>query len=145
MSDSDLDVVVEEYKRALNAICKGDPAPVLELFSGGDDVTLANPLGPPRRGRSEVEAATKDAASHFRGGSCTIEEVSRYTTPDLGYILHLERAEVQSGPTDEMARISLRVTTIFRCEEGTWRIVHRHADPITTPRDVSSIIERSPR
>ena len=144
MSESDFDAAVEAYRRALNAICKGDPAPVLELFSWGDDVTLANPLGPPRRGRTDVEAATKDAASHFRAGSCRFEEVSRHTTPDLGYILHVERAEVQLGGSDEMARISLRVTTIFRREEGTWRVVHRHADPITTPRDVSSIVERSP-
>ena len=144
MSESDFDAAVEAYRRALNAICKGDPAPVLELFSRGDDVTLANPLGPPRRGRTDVEAATKDAASHFRAGNCRFEEVSRHTTPDLGYILHVERAEVQLGGSDEMARISLRVTTIFRREEGTWRVVHRHADPITTPRDVSSIVERSP-
>ncbi len=144
MSETDFDATVETYREALNAICTGDPAPVLELFSRRDDVTLANPLGPPRRGRTDVEAATKDAASHFRGGSCRFEEVSRYTTADLGYILHVERAEVQLGASDEMARISLRVTTIFRREEGAWRIVHRHADPITTPRDVSSILERSP-
>ncbi len=144
MSESDFDDVVDAYRQALTAICKGDPAPVLELFSRREDVTLANPLGPPRRGRTEVETATKDAASHFRGGNARFEEVSRYTTPDLGYILHLERAEVQMGASDEMARISLRVTTIFRREEGTWKVAHRHADPITTPRDVTSIVERSP-
>ena len=140
MSESDFDDAVAAYRRALNAICTGDPEPVLELFSRHDDVTLANPLGPPRRGRTEVETATKDAATHFRAGSCRFEEVSRYTTPDLGYVLHLESAEVQLRPSDEMARISLRVTTIFRREEGTWKVAHRHADPITTPRDVSSIV-----
>ena len=144
MSESDFDDAVEAYRRALDAICNGDPGPVLELFSRRDDVTLANPLGPPRRGRTEVETATKDAAAHFRAGNCRFEEVSRYTTPDLGYVLHLERAEVQLGANEEMARISLRVTTIFRREEGRWKVAHRHADPITTPRDVTSIVERSP-
>ncbi|HEV2124776.1 MAG TPA: SgcJ/EcaC family oxidoreductase [Chloroflexota bacterium] len=143
MSESDFNEAVEAYRRALNAICKGDPQPVLELFSRRNDVTLANPLGPPRRGRTEVETATKDAATHFRGGNSSFEEVSRYTTPDLGYVLHLERAEVKLGAGDEMARISLRVTTIFRREEGIWRVAHRHADPIITPRDVTSIVERS--
>lgn len=144
MSGSDFDDAVEAYRRALNAICKGDPGPVLELFSRHDDVTLANPLGPPRRGRTEVETATKDAAAHFRAGNCRFEEVSRYTTPDLGYILHLERAQVQLGASEETARISLRVTTIFRREEGDWKVAHRHADPITTPRGVTSIVEGSP-
>ena len=144
MSESDFDDAVEVYRRALNAICKGDPGPVLDLFSRRNDVTLANPFGPPRRGRTEVETATKDAATHFRAGNCRFEEVSRFTTPDLGYVLHVERAEVQVGASDEMARISLRVTTIFRREEGSWKVAHRHADPITTPRDVASIVERLP-
>jgi hypothetical protein len=30
---------------------------------------------------------------------------------------------------------------IFRPEEGTWKIVHRHADPITTPQAVESVIQ----
>jgi ketosteroid isomerase-like protein len=40
-----------------------------------------------------------------------------------------------------MTAISLRATIIFRREEDTWRIVHRHADPITTPRPISTVIE----
>jgi ketosteroid isomerase-like protein len=36
---------------------------------------------------------------------------------------------------------ALRVTMIFRPEEGTWRIVHRHADPITTPQAAESVIQ----
>jgi hypothetical protein len=32
------------------------------------------------------------------------------------------------------------VTTIFRREDGAWRIVHRHADPITSPRTPESIV-----
>ncbi len=144
MSESDFDDAVEAYRRAVNAFCKGDPGPVLELFSRRDDVTLANPLGPPRRGRTEVETATRDAATHVREGSCRFEEVSRYTTPDLGYVLHLERAQVKLGESEEMARISLRVTTIFRREEGSWKVAHRHADPITTPRDLASIVEPTP-
>src|ERR671919_445037 len=25
---------------------------------------------------------------------------------------------------------TLRVTTVFRCEDGEWKVVHRHADPL---------------
>jgi hypothetical protein len=38
--------------------------------------------------------------------------------------------------------VSLRVTSIFRREVSVWRIVHWHADPVTTARPVESIVER---
>jgi ketosteroid isomerase-like protein len=32
------------------------------------------------------------------------------------------------------------VTSIFRREDGTWKLVHRHADPITAPQSAESVI-----
>jgi ketosteroid isomerase-like protein len=37
--------------------------------------------------------------------------------------------------------VSLRVTSILRAEDGTWKIVHRHADPISTPQPAESVIQ----
>jgi hypothetical protein len=30
---------------------------------------------------------------------------------------------------------------IFRPEDGTWKVVHRHADPISTPQPAESLIQ----
>jgi hypothetical protein len=46
------------------------------------------------------------------------------------------------GDTDDLATVALRVTSIFRPEDGSWKIVHRHADPITTPQSPESVIQR---
>ena len=119
----------------------GDPEPVLELFSRRDDVTLANPLGPTRLGRADVEKATREAAANVTGGSVRFDELSRYATPDLAYMVELERTEVQLADSGATVRISLRVTTIFRREGDTWNVAHRHADPITTDRPISTIVE----
>ncbi|RWD88633.1 MAG: DUF4440 domain-containing protein, partial [Mesorhizobium sp.] len=48
------------------------------------------------------------------------------------------RSKVGGG--DKLVPIALRVTTIFRREEGAWRIVLRHADPITSARPPASIV-----
>lgn len=141
MSQSDFDGVIAAYREALREFAKGDPRAVAELFSRRDDVTLANPLGPPRVGWTAVEKAMDEAASHFRGGSVAFEEVSRYATPDLGYVVQFERQEAQLAGSEDTARISLRVTMIFRREGDIWKVVHRHADPITTARPVTTIIE----
>jgi ketosteroid isomerase-like protein len=135
------DAAIEAYRLALQAFPKGDPAPVLELFSRRDDVTLANPLGPPCIGRAEVEKASVAAAANFSGGSVRFEEVSRYGTPDLGYVLELERIEARTAGSEDPAHITLRVTTVFRREGDVWKVSHRHADAITTARPIATLTE----
>jgi ketosteroid isomerase-like protein len=38
--------------------------------------------------------------------------------------------------------LALRVTSVFRLEHDVWKLVHRHADPITTPRPAASVINQ---
>jgi hypothetical protein len=45
----DLDEVVEQCQHALREFVKGNPEPMQMMFSHQEDVTLANPLGPPAR------------------------------------------------------------------------------------------------
>ncbi len=142
VSHSDFDGAIEAYREALDGFMKGDPGPVTQLFSRRHDVTLANPLGPPRRGPAEVDRAIAEAATYLRDGSVHgFEAVSRYDTPDLGYVVHIERAQARVGDSETMSPIALRVTMIFRREEDAWRVAHRHADPITTARPISTAIE----
>lgn len=141
MDDSDFDGAVDAYRRALGVFVTGDARKVLDLFSRREDVTLANPLGQPRRGWADVENAVSEAAANFVGGSIRFEEVSRYSTSDLVYVVQLERCEVQFAGRDGIIPSSLRVTMVFRREGDNWRVTHRHADPITTARPISTVID----
>jgi ketosteroid isomerase-like protein len=142
MSQSDFDGAVEGYRQALRAYVTGDPVPVTEFVSRRDDVTLANPLGPPRIGPAAVDEAIAAGAANLRDGSIRgFEEVSRYSTEDLGYVLQIERTEARLPGSNDMTPFALRVTMIFRREGDTWKVAHRHADPITTVRPISTVIE----
>ena len=92
MSDDGFDDALESYQRALGAFLKGDPKPVAEHFSQRDDVTLANPLGPPRLGRADVDKAIELAAANFQDGHMRFEEISSYAIADLA---------TQSGSSEE--------------------------------------------
>jgi hypothetical protein len=58
-----LDELLDRYHRAADAFSRGDPGPVKELYSSANDVTLANPFGPARRGREAVMGALDCASS----------------------------------------------------------------------------------
>jgi len=127
------------FNLALNDYLNGDPRPVQAAFSRHDDVTLCNPVGPPRRGRAAVERAAAEPSSHFSDGKISgFDEVSRFVTGDLGYVVRIERGEAHLDGSPEPVPYSLRVTMIFRREGDAWKIVHRHADPITTPRPLAT-------
>jgi hypothetical protein len=44
------------------------------------------------------------------------------------------------GANDEVTPFALRVTLIFEPEDGEWKVVDRHADPITTAQSAESMI-----
>lgn len=143
-SRCDFDGAVAAYRTALGHYLRGDPGPVMSCFSDRDDVTLANPLGQTRRGAADVHEVAAAGAANFVGGSVrSIEEVSRYSTADLGYVVQIERSQARVSGSEDVSMISLRVTMVFRREGDTWNVVHRHADPITTPRPISTAIEAS--
>jgi ketosteroid isomerase-like protein len=137
----DFDEVVEQCQLALGEFVKGNPEPMQMMFSHQEDVTLANPFGPPARGWEQVGATMERAASNFRDGEVSFEIVAKYVTPELAYIVEMERAKAKVGGREDIAPIALRVTMIFRPEEGTWKVVHRHADPITTPQPAESVVQ----
>jgi ketosteroid isomerase-like protein len=133
---------MEEYHRAGLEITNGNPEVYKALYSRRDDVTLANPFGPPVRGWREVSATLDRAAYNYRDGEVAeLENVSTVVTPDLAYTVEVESYRARVGGAQELTPVSLRVTTSFRREDGVWKVVHRHADPITAPRSAESVIQ----
>lgn len=139
----EIDRLADDVHLALDAFFKGDPEPAKRLFSHRDDASLNNPFGPPVRGWADVEQAMDQAAAHYRDGRATgFERVAEYVTAELAYIVEIEHYEAKVGESEVIAPVDLRVTTIFRPEDGAWKIAHRHADPITTRRSPESVTLR---
>jgi ketosteroid isomerase-like protein len=143
MADIDeLGMAVDRIHLALSAFFKGDPEPAKAAYAHAGDVSLANPFGPPVVGWDAVAAAMEQAAAHYRDGRATgFERIVGSATGELAYIVELEHYVAKVGGSDRESPVTLRVTTVLRREKATWKIVHRHADPITTPRAAASVVE----
>lgn len=143
MATNDLSSAIEQSHAALDAILKGDPSVYKALYSDADDVSLGNPFGPYVRGRQKVEATLAGAASNYHDGEATgVEHIASYVSGDLACIVEVERGRAKVGGGEELVQVAVRVTSVFRLERGNWKLVHRHADPITTPRPAESVITK---
>ena len=139
----DLDEVLEQYHLAAEEFIKGNPKLYKTVFSHKDDVTLANPYGPPVRGWQQVSEALEHTASRLRDSEVVdIETVAKCVTGELAYVVSLAREKAKVGGSEDITPIALRTTMILRREEGTWKVVHLHGDPITTPRPAESVIQQ---
>jgi len=143
LSAEDFNQVVEKYHCALGEFMKGNPAPAKKLYSQRDDVTLGNPFGPFARGWKQVVERMEQAASNYRDGDATgFENIAKCVTSELAYLVEVERLRSKVGGRSDVTPLALRVTSVFRPEDGMWKIVHRHADPITTAQPADSVLRR---
>ena len=111
------------------ALHDGDPEPRLALWSHADPVTLFGARVPVVSGRPELERTFRWLTTRFsQSKSFDVELVAAGVSGDLAYTVGLEHSEfsMDGGPVQ---RGTLRVTHVYRREDGEWRIVHRHADP----------------
>ena len=84
-------------------------------------------------GWADIRATFEWLGSSF--SDCTSyrnEVIAAGASGDLAYIVAFEHttAAVNGAPPQPYR---LRVTTVFRREDGTWRIVHRHGDSLASP------------
>jgi SnoaL-like domain len=129
----DRDQRIDETQAALDAalseFAQGRAAPYQALWSQADDVTIFGGFGGHERGWSSVGPRLAWAATQFESGRWAIEPLSAEFGVDLGYTVTLEHGEALVAGQVEAQE--LRVTHVFRLEDDTWKIIHRHADPHT--------------
>lgn len=142
MSD-DLDAAIEANRAGVLGVINGDHRPIMAAYSEADDITIGNPFGPFAKGRAATDRTIAAAAARYRDGEIVaMDRISLIRSDDLACMVEVERFRVKVGGAAEPADVAIRATTVFRREPGGWKVVHRHADPITTPQATESILGR---
>ena len=119
--------VLSQEQSAEAAIYRGDPEPFKALWSHGDDVSPFGAFGPCKKGWHQVGKTTDWVASRYRDGAVTAEYEVVHEGADLAYTVGYEIGDVVLDGAP-MTRQRLRVTQIYRREDGQWRLIHRHGD-----------------
>jgi ketosteroid isomerase-like protein len=143
MVADDLREMLDQTIAGVGQLLNGDAEPYLALWSQTDDVTVMGGFGAYERGWDGVRQNTLLAASRFRGGTLAgVEELAAGKSRDLAYAVWIERGDALVEGRDDPGPLAVRVTHVFRREDGAWRIVHRHGDPITQLREAGSVLQR---
>jgi ketosteroid isomerase-like protein len=110
---------------------QGDSSGFDALYSRSDDVTLFGAAGGCGRGRAEVDRIGQGAASALgRGGSSSYEVLALRVSGDLAYVAAKQQIQPPENGADADVGMAMRVTQVFAREDGVWRLLHRHADPL---------------
>lgn len=128
MHESEVRQAVERFYGALNRLFEGDAGPMMEAWSHGDDVTQMGPFGGRREGWPEVREEFERTAELTTGGRVGPEDLLMHANDDLAYVVCTERGENRDR-RGETVQVRHRTTTVFRREEGEWKVVHHHTDP----------------
>jgi ketosteroid isomerase-like protein len=123
-----LEAATAGFYDALNALLGGDAEPMLALWSHEDDVTYMSPFGELLTGWSPVRASWEAQAAQRLGGEVHAEDTHHFSGPELGVVVGFERGHVEiDGAT---VPVDIRATSTYRVEDGRWKMIGHHTDPL---------------
>lgn len=132
--DSGFSAFLPEWEKAQSRFINGNPSLWKQHVSHREDVTILGGFGGyGEKGWDAVGARYDWASSQYKEGAATmkVEYLSIVVSGDLAYTVGIERQEgARVGDQPSPSRRALRATQIFRREDGAWKLLHRHADPL---------------
>jgi ketosteroid isomerase-like protein len=144
IADASLRAFLPPFEEGINRFINGDPALWKQNASRRDDATIMGAWGAFEKGWSEVGPRYDWASARLResGAKVKIEYLSSGVSGDLAYTVAIERSEVRLIDQAKSAPMALRVTHLFRKEDGVWKLLHRHADPLTLKTAPGTVLHK---
>jgi ketosteroid isomerase-like protein len=88
-----------------------------------------------------VLKALNNAATKYRDGTVVaVDRLAVYGDDRFVTFVEVEHLRAKLGASSDFSEFAARVTTVFEKIGDSWKLVHRHADPITTPRPAESML-----
>jgi hypothetical protein len=137
----DIALLVQLVDSERDGWINGVPPETTGRFRQDEEMTILGPFGGPGvRRRDELGARQQQVNSWFRGGTGTFELIKTLVEGDLAVIVGIERSLVQFEGHDDPRPGVLRSTQVFRKSPEGWVRLHRHADPLISPRSLDDTL-----
>ena len=144
ITDASLRKFLESFEEGTRRFINGDTALWMENVSRRDDVMIRGAWGAHERSWPEVKARYDWAGARFRDTSARlrVEYLTAYQNGDLAFTTAIERSEVKLAGQEKATPMALRVTHVFRKEDGVWKLILRHADPLVAKTAPETVLEK---
>ncbi len=116
-----------EFYSALNLLFTGNLAPMELVWSHANDITYMGPGGGFEVGWTEVLADWKKQAAMQLGGKVEPDEMRITVGDEIAIVQNYEKG-VNTNAGGKNENIAIRATSIFRKEQGKWKMIGHHTD-----------------
>ena len=127
----DFKTFMKERQQVAAAYVSGDAEPLGRIVAQQSPASFMSPGGGVVKGTQAVWSRYEKDAGRFEPGSTTELEIIDMAAGDtVAYWTGIQQAQARMKGQAEAVANKLRVTEVFRREGDSWKLVHRHADPL---------------
>lgn len=126
---SDFKQFMKKRETASSAYVSGDAGPLEKISTHTSPATIFGPNGDCVQDAEKVITTNTEGSKHFKPGSENKFEIMHSAASgELAYWTGIQHSVVQMEGKSIPVPLNLRVTEIFRKEDGERKLIHRHAD-----------------
>ena len=123
------DEFMKQREKASNAFVNGDINPLYDISVQNSPATIFDPSGYFVQDVEKVNAKNAKSVEFFTSGSTNkFQVLHKAADNNIAYWVGIQRSIVQMKWQEQGVSMDLRITEIFRREDGQWKLFHRHAD-----------------
>ena len=116
----------DQFYAALNRLFNGGTDSMDDIWSHNSSVTALHAIGGRLVGWDNVRESYQDIAQIAEEGHVQLDDQIIQVIGDIAYEVGVEHGQAIFAGLQ--VTLDYRVTNIYHCEAGNWKIVHRHTD-----------------
>ncbi|MDD4890456.1 MAG: nuclear transport factor 2 family protein [Phycisphaerae bacterium] len=115
------------FASAIEAMFNGDLAPLGEVWSHGNDVSMFDPFGGRQLGWDQVRSLFEKCSKAIAGGRVVSKDLRVHVGSDIAYVTSYEAGEIRSAD-GRSTTFGMRACSIYRNENNEWKLIHHQVD-----------------